>query len=426
MIPANLGLRALSLIGLGFAASAFGSFNQIVVMGDSLSDMGNISAGTLGIQPGSNYFQGRFSNGPVWVELFAQSKGLPLTRSGAGGRNWAFGGASTGTGTFGVLFFQFPNVTTQVSRYLNPNPAVNASQLYVIWCGANDYFGTQTNASVPVANIEANIRTLYDRGARQFLVPNLPLLGNTPRYTGTADQALKNTLTQQHNLLLDQRIDTLRSELANLTIFEMDVATNFTAIQSNPSLFGFTNVTQAALVDGTIAPNVDEFLFFDDVHPTRIGHQLVRNLALQVTIPVSTISGQLTLGDWVGDTSTLTAEVKVLNGNQVVQTFPSVPLSATGNYTVSVQLEGNYSLSVDAGQWLRKSQSLTLDGTPKTANFSLANGDADLSGEVDAADIDVIIADFAQGAGLTDLDGSGEVDAADIDIAIANFGASDE
>ncbi len=56
--------------------------------------------------------------------------------------------------------------------------------------------------------------------------------------------------------------------------------------------------------------------------------------------------------------------------------------------------------------------------------YFLTNGDVDGSGEVDAADIDEVIADFGQTSAwiLSDVDGSGEVDAADIDIVIANFG----
>ncbi len=54
-------------------------------------------------------------------------------------------------------------------------------------------------------------------------------------------------------------------------------------------------------------------------------------------------------------------------------------------------------------------------------------GDVDQSNEVDAADIDMVIATFGTvngdpGFGATDCDGSGEIDAADIDLVIANFG----
>ncbi len=58
---------------------------------------------------------------------------------------------------------------------------------------------------------------------------------------------------------------------------------------------------------------------------------------------------------------------------------------------------------------------------------TIFTGDVDDSGEVDAADIDAVIANFGSvDPIIEDLDLSGEVDAADIDIVIANFGAVDE
>ena len=62
---------------------------------------------------------------------------------------------------------------------------------------------------------------------------------------------------------------------------------------------------------------------------------------------------------------------------------------------------------------------------------ALINGDVDGSGEIDAVDIDEVIAAFGQlfpgpGNPYSDLDLSGEVDAVDIDLVIANFGAVNE
>ena len=49
---------------------------DLYVFGDSLSDTGNLFALTFGIEPPSPpYFDGRFSDGPVWVETLA-----PLNR----------------------------------------------------------------------------------------------------------------------------------------------------------------------------------------------------------------------------------------------------------------------------------------------------------------------------------------------------------
>ncbi|MBL8060762.1 MAG: hypothetical protein JNK63_08675, partial [Chthonomonas sp.] len=58
---------------------------------------------------------------------------------------------------------------------------------------------------------------------------------------------------------------------------------------------------------------------------------------------------------------------------------------------------------------------------------TMQNGDVNNTGEVDAADIDQVIADFGSTSDISsDTDVNGEVDAADIDIVIANFGGVDD
>ena len=50
----------------------------ITIFGDSLSDNGNAFKATGGAIPASPpYFNGRFSNGPVWVEGFSTELKLP-------------------------------------------------------------------------------------------------------------------------------------------------------------------------------------------------------------------------------------------------------------------------------------------------------------------------------------------------------------
>jgi phospholipase/lecithinase/hemolysin len=73
-----------------FSTSAF-AYSQIVAFGDSLSDNGNMFAlteGTVYETPSPPYYEGRFSNGPVWVDYLAQDLGIDLV-------NMAYGGART-------------------------------------------------------------------------------------------------------------------------------------------------------------------------------------------------------------------------------------------------------------------------------------------------------------------------------------------
>lgn len=251
-------------------------FSGLVAFGDSLSDMGNVNQITLGASPGPNYFQGRFSNGPVWIERVAEAYSLPISRSLAGGNNFAYGGARSGTG---FTNFFIPNMSNQVANYLT-SFTPNNSTLYSLWIGGNDYLNGQTDVNVVVNNIANDVTSLYNGGGRFFVVPNLPLLGNIPQNIGTPNQAGANFISNAHNVALESRLQQLRS-LSGITIFSVDVAGFFNSVQANPASFGLTNVTQPALLNGSVVSNVDQYLFFDNIHPTRVGHQLLANYTLQ-------------------------------------------------------------------------------------------------------------------------------------------------
>ena len=56
-------------------------FSALYAFGDSLTDAGNASLATLGKVPVSPPYADRsFSNGPVWVKVWARAKGVPAAR----------------------------------------------------------------------------------------------------------------------------------------------------------------------------------------------------------------------------------------------------------------------------------------------------------------------------------------------------------
>ncbi len=181
---------ALCVLGAFVAGggTAYGdAISGIVSFGDSLSDVGNYYAATGGAVPPASYGYdpGRFTNGPNWVEYLARDLGVAVpTASLKGGTDYAYGGATTGTGTTSSTFLgateTVPNIGQQVATYLASNTPT-AGQLYTIWGGANDFLNAgQTNPLIPVENIAAEITALANAGAKQFLIPNLPPLGAVP------------------------------------------------------------------------------------------------------------------------------------------------------------------------------------------------------------------------------------------------------
>jgi hypothetical protein len=165
-----------------------GLIGSLVVFGDSLADTGNVSLATGGADPNSSiYYNGRYSNGPIWVDTLAKYMGAPAVEpSLAGGLDYAFGGA-----TVAATFPAVPSVPQQVGLYLlGRTPAAN--DLFAVWAGANDFFDTLTSPTGPISPLQSadalagSLNTIAAAGGREFVVANLPPLGETPFIRGSA------------------------------------------------------------------------------------------------------------------------------------------------------------------------------------------------------------------------------------------------
>lgn len=72
-------IRHLIFLTFLVAGSALaGPVDRLVLIGDSLTDTGNLSTLTGGAVPPAPYFDGRFSNGDIWVDQIADAFGLAL------------------------------------------------------------------------------------------------------------------------------------------------------------------------------------------------------------------------------------------------------------------------------------------------------------------------------------------------------------
>jgi len=274
---------ALGMITLACDGARGGQITGIVSFGDSLSDVGNDFLGSGGVQPAppQDYYQGRFTNGGNWLDYLAKDLGVAApTPYLAGGSDYAFGGASTGPGyTTFVPGQQVPNVDTQIEAYLAKNPPT-AGQLFTIWAGANDLLlGNQNNPTIPAQNIANEISTLAAAGAKQFLVLNLPLLGEIP-LTNTLSASVRQTLdawSVGFNQTLQAELPQLQQSLG-IQIHSLNIQTLFQNVMADPANYGFTNITGFAQ-NSSLAGN--GYLFWDLEHPTTQADQIIGALAAQ-------------------------------------------------------------------------------------------------------------------------------------------------
>jgi outer membrane lipase/esterase len=313
-------MTTIIMIGIGLKIAVAQPYSDIFVFGDSLSDTGNILIATEENIPVSPpYFMGRFTNGPVWIEGLAQRFGLQVSPSLASGTNFAFGGAETGQeveenfeAEINVLI---PSLRLQVLNFLasgfidNPFDGADADALYIVWGGPNDLrkvvmAGTtdpDAEAQTAVNNLAAVIRRLADAGAKIFLVPNLPNLGQTPesRVLGPEAMALATDLSTRFNTALKTALDTIEM-VSNVTIFRLDVFTLLEEAMANPAAFGFTNVTDPCLtggpfMGGRLCATPEAYLFWDAIHPTAAAHAILADHAYTITAPLTVLPGNANL-----------------------------------------------------------------------------------------------------------------------------------
>jgi thermolabile hemolysin len=265
-----LGFLALLLVIPSVAAAS--QFSQIVVFGDSLSDDGNLYALDPDSVPASKYYQGRFSNGPVWVEYLAEADLLDATLV-----NNAIAGATTdGSSPPGLLL--------QVSTYVATAQAL-PDALYVIWIGANDFLGGNSDFKTPAANIGTALADLADFGAKNFLVVDLPDLGAVPRNNSNPNTAqVATALTQSFNNELADVVADVRTAYPEVKVYEFSTFDLFADVIANPGDYGIGNVNSICpnfLVDDNF-DNDGDYLFWDDLHPTTEAHAVIAKEAAKV------------------------------------------------------------------------------------------------------------------------------------------------
>jgi outer membrane lipase/esterase len=291
--------------------------DAIYAFGDSLSDVGNISAATSGTIPAAPYVNGQFSNGPVWVQDLAAGLGLtPLTPSRLGGTDYAYGSGETAPESFNTsnVATDILGPTGQLAQYENflttTSSTVDPNALYTIWIGSNDLAdilaNDPTNAAADVAtvvqNIDITINELAALGARNFLVLTVPDLGDTPVAASEGAQSALSSLSAGLDATLVNGSGPIPSlaGLASTDGVNLQVLNTYLLLDSivaSPATYGLTNVTNACVnttppdqtgpgpLNYTECSDPNSYLFWDYEHPTAAGHQIVADAALAVLAP---------------------------------------------------------------------------------------------------------------------------------------------
>lgn len=262
-------------------------FKNIVVFGDSLSDNGNFFAVSGDVYPPAPYYQGRFSDGPVWFEYLAEDIGVTGIAL-----NYAHGGAMTGDTNVNDAKFNsdFPGFADEIKAYVDMAAislnykagfAMPKDTLFIIWIGSNDFWSVTPETAAKqiaesVSNIQYALSQLISAGATEFLVVKNPDFGKSPQFNKDATVSAQTTqLGIGFNYALEQVLSGIETSYSNINIKRLDLFNMFSDFTANAETLGFTNTTDQKLnkSDGTIAEGT--YLFWDGVHPTTFTHKLI-------------------------------------------------------------------------------------------------------------------------------------------------------
>jgi outer membrane lipase/esterase len=283
-------------------------FNSVTVFGDSITDSGNIPTvtGNFDETPSPPYFNGRFSNGPVFVELFPAFVGV---RPGQV-RNFAIGGATFGDTTISALIGDNPpiadlGVANQVRAFVASGARLGRFDLVQLNAGNNDFgsvllsnppedWNTAVIAAADVASADfaGSVRALQGIGASQFLVQTTLSVQGIPNFNAPEILAADAIYIPRLNANLAREM-TAATRPGDI-FYVLDTRTLVLDVIANPGKYGFADVTNPCLdpAAGTVCADSTTRLWWDGQHPTARGHQLLAAAAADTLIAPRTISAQ--------------------------------------------------------------------------------------------------------------------------------------
>jgi outer membrane lipase/esterase len=229
----------------------------------------------------------------VWAQIVASSLGLSANPSLAGGTDYAYGGARTGTTSPEGA----PSLEAQVGSFLSQyGPMIPGNALYVVEGGGDNardglddiaqcnglaciirtILSTAVSFAADIYTIDAELEAA---GAKNILVWNVPDLGKTPAVLadGALASILGTTVASAMNLALSAAIGS-DPDVKLFDDFDL-----LDGVIADPGAFGLTNVTDACAQSLNCDPS--EFLFWDGIHPTSAAEAIISDAIDSLVVP---------------------------------------------------------------------------------------------------------------------------------------------
>ncbi|EFJ21385.1 hypothetical protein SELMODRAFT_24156, partial [Selaginella moellendorffii] len=278
------------------------SVPALFAFGDSLVDSGDNAH--VGYPYGIDFPGGqasRFCNGRLLVEYIASHLGLPIPPAYLQAGNNILKGANFGSAGSGILpqtgggqalgsqINDFKSLKQKMVQMIGSSNAsdVVAKSIFYICSGNNDinnmYQRTkrilQSDEQIVINTFMNELQTLYNLGAKKFVIVGLSAVGCIPlNIVGGQCASVAQQGAQTYNNLLQSALQNLRNSLQDAQF----VMTNFYGlmvdVHNNPQSYGLTDSSSACCPQGshtlncrpgaTICQDRTKYAFWDGIHQT--------------------------------------------------------------------------------------------------------------------------------------------------------------
>ncbi|RKP08455.1 GDSL lipase/esterase [Thamnocephalis sphaerospora] len=277
----------------GNTAPILAHIDLLAVFGDSFSDTNNTHCLSGGKAPDPDFnYQGRSSNGPLWVDYVAERLSKPV-------RNYAYCGATSDNtlvrGTYDLeRQHTVPCGREQTAKYI-AEPRNTDRVLHVIELGNNEYLNqlypdveiTEELQGKIVNSIVETMDTLrVQTGGRYFLIFALASLHRTPLVTAMSAETVAafEDAVCLHNRLLMKRVSAYATAYPDITMRVFNLSEHMIQMLDHQLPHDMTNTTIACFdeVQSTVYSDQDSYYFWDSVHLTTKANRHVADAVIKV------------------------------------------------------------------------------------------------------------------------------------------------
>ncbi|KAI9481382.1 MAG: GDSL lipase/esterase [Benjaminiella poitrasii] len=257
--------------------------DKVIVYADSFTDNGN-DYNHSKFPPSPPYYQGRFSNGPTWLEYVAKNISVPVSNNG-------YGGATTNNDNVYSRFnnWTVPGLKQQIAT-LDTKGTNNS--LYIIEIGYNDlnaiinphqyHVVDKKYSKEKIAkNVVDGVKALVQKfGAKEFVIMNVAPFDQWP-VVKQADKARAAKLINDYNSLVEMQ---LKNQAKNVHLNFIDTHAWFVEMIEHPERLGLS-VTNGPCIWGigntTACSDPENHFFWDSYHPEAKVHKAWGNWTTQ-------------------------------------------------------------------------------------------------------------------------------------------------